>query len=431
MGVPPRVIQEVLLRETLATLVSYSWRSTVELNAVEMTASDDGPSTPEFIREFRARHAIATARRLHAVVEAIDPAVSNRSGLIRTESRAVIRGRLDVPRYLARHATLRSVPRRYPVVQSTMMFDTPENLLTTLAITQVRDAMRDSPFARRRAEGVAALGELYWATDRLRRRPWDGLHPPRDRVRLTREVATRVRRQQTGNDGAYSELLHWFDLWDVDVAQLREVDRSALVDGLLAFPTGEMFWDKMFEVWCMTFVVAALENMGWTRTAGPVALHHPSGEIYRYRSLEGVPVTLRFQRKKPLPDGRWRYRGGAPLSGVPDITLATDTDDPRVLLIDAKNRFMRSSRTARSEESYKMLGYAENFGGVLGNRPFHGVLIFPADQDASRVLDGPASGRLDIVGVDLDGDRSSALAALSESIAVWIGTALTALPSAG
>ncbi len=357
MGTPPVGVQALLFRETLGLLASYSWQSTVALEPTEFGQLEVDLSLPQFIREFRLRHAIATAQRLPQIVADIESGLSNVSGIERAESRGVIRGRLDTPRYIARRATLRSLPRRYPIVRNTLSYQTPENVLTRLALGAVGAAMRYNPFPVRSAEGVAATTLLRWTADRLRHRPWNELPPHGLRERLHNEVDARIRRRQTGNDAPYRRLLDWYDQWTLDLDHLGGDAQNAIVAGLLAFPAGDAFWDKVFEVWCLLFVASTLDSLGWECLDGPAALHLGTGVIFRYRSPAGQDLKVRFQRKDPLPNGRWSYRDGNPLRGIPDVSIGTDSASPLPLLIDAKNRYISSDRIARSEETYKMLGY--------------------------------------------------------------------------
>ena len=419
MGTPPQPIQALLFRETLGLLASYSWQSTVVLEPTEFGRSEVDLSLPEFIHEFRLRHAIATAQSLDPIVKDIEAGLSHIAGLERAESRGTIRGRLDTPRYIARRATLRSMPRRYPIVRSMMSYDTPENVLTRITLEDVRAAMRDNPFSVHSAEGVAATARLRWASDRLWHRPWDEIPTYGHRDRLYNEVDARIRRRQTGNDDAYRRLLVWLDQWELDLERLGEDAREAVIAGFLAFPAGDAFWDKVFEVWCLLFAASTLDELGWTRTKGPAALHQGVGTIYAYMSPGGDEVNVRFQRKNPLPAGRWSYRGGSALRGIPDVTIATEKSNALPLLIDAKNRFIYADKITRSEETYKMLGYAENFRPTVPPTRFRGVLIFPSNQSGQRIIDGPEDGRLDLVAVDLLGDRQIAREALGEAITSW------------
>jgi hypothetical protein len=101
------------------------------------------------------------------------------------------------------------------------------------------------------------------------------------------------------------------------------------------------------------------------------------------------------------------------------VSIATSSAGSFPLLIDAKNRFIQSGRISRSEETYKMLGYAENFRPEGSPVRFAGVLIFPSNRSGHRIVDGPGGGRLDLISVDLGGDRTAANAALAEAITDW------------
>jgi hypothetical protein len=93
-----------------------------------------------------------------------------------------------------------------------------------------------------------------------------------------------------------------------------------------------------------------------------------------------------FQNSQPLASGRWRYRhSNQALSGIPDVIVTSGGATP--LLIDAKNRVMES-RT-RPEESYKMLGYLENYREVFNAGRFRAVLVFtgPAEQETHLASD--------------------------------------------
>ncbi len=423
MGTPPITIQALLFRETLGLLASYSWQSTVTLEPTEVGQSDVDLTLPEFFREFRLRHAIAAAGDLPEIVTAIESSPSRSSGLERTESRGVIRGRLDTPRYLARRATLRSLPRRYPIARSMLTYETPENVLTRVALGEVRTAMRDNPFSPRSAEGAAASTNLRWVTDRLSHRPWDEITPDGLRERLHNEVEARIRRRQTGNDGSYRRLLDWYDEWSLDLHRIGADAQDRLVRGLMAFPASDAFWDKVFEVWCLLFVAATLDDLGWTKMDGPAALHQASGVIYTYRAPSGHDLRVRFQKQVPLPAGRWSYRDGNSLRGIPDVSIGSDSPAPFPLLIDAKNRYISEHQIARSEETYKMLGYAENFRPRVPPERVRGVLLFPSNRTRRRVLDGPGDGRLDLIAVDLAGDRATATATLADAISDWVSTA--------
>jgi hypothetical protein len=415
----PSTEQRLLLKETLGLLASYAWNRKTALEAMPVgeQSYDDG-TTVDFLREFRIRHAIAAARGLPNIIAQVELSPSHQSGLVRSESRGTIRGRLDVPRHIARRASLRSLPRRYPIVQSKWTYETPENELARLALDEVQAAMRDNPFRRHTAESQTAAETYAWATSRVRHRPWYELVGHGYRERLYSEVEIRLRRRQTGNDQAYQRLLDWFEEWVLDVNRLGAEQLDNLINGLLAFPAGSFFWDKVFEIWCLMMVAEATHSLGWDCLEGPRPLHERKFPNYTFETPRGRKIAIRFQKQVPLQNSRWRYRDAGPLRGIPDITLDA-AGEVFPMLIDAKYRFTAGDRITRSEETYKMLGYAENFRPSAEAIRFRGVLIFPSDVSSHRVLDGPDGGRLDLVAVHLEGDRRVALNGLAQAIEEW------------
>jgi hypothetical protein len=84
-----------------------------------------------------------------------------------------------------------------------------------------------------------------------------------------------------------------------------------------------------------------------------------------------------------------------PLTGIPDIVVTSDERTP--LLIDAKLRQMLT-RT-RAEETYKMLGYIENFRNGLAAGKFQGLLAFIGPSTITT-LAGPSNSRLVLIAVE-------------------------------
>ncbi|MFL5962268.1 MAG: hypothetical protein ACJ757_05180 [Gaiellaceae bacterium] len=123
-----------------------------------------------------------------------------------------------------------------------------------------------------------------------------------------------------------------------------------------------------------------------------------------------------FQRQKPVGDPRWRYLGGGPLTGIPDLVVTMEERSP--LVVDAKYRSMRTD--TRSEETYKMLGYAENFRETATATGFEGLLLFPGSKSRVTELTGPEDGHLSLVAVEPEAERAEAEAALDGVIASWL-----------
>jgi len=93
------------------------------------------------------------------------------------------------------------------------------------------------------------------------------------------------------------------------------------------------------------------------------------------------------------------------------------------LLIDAKYR--RVDTDTRSEETYKMLGYAENYRHSLslGSQEgiLQGVLMFIGTTNNETLLHGPMGGRLTLITVEETlKSRATTRNVLDNSIRSWL-----------
>lgn len=387
------------LGEALELLASYAFSKTVELEAVPVgvSATPEGEDdTTAFLHEFEARHALACAIRLKDIIVDIERRPSTNRTLRRTESRGTLRGRLDIPHYIARRSHQISLPRTYPIIVSEENARTPENALVVQALKGLAIQLGRAPFPRRAAEGQAIAVLYDWVRTRLRRMPWAGAARVDSVERLKRETRQRIRKRQTGNETSYGSLLEWFAEWQLDLQQLSSKGLMEATEGLLAFPIGGFFWEKVFEIWCLREIVRSLQRCNCTLIEGPRPLHKRGREpIYRLRH-DGVDVEVWFQTQYPLGSPRWSYiASGHPLTGIPDVVVTRDVYSP--LIVDAKLRRMLTP--TRSDETYKMLGYLENFRDTLVTDGFQGLLAF-VGPDAVTVLSGPNGSRLALIAVD-------------------------------
>ncbi len=409
--------QNLILAESLRLLSTYASGPAVELgewmSGVSPVPEDE---TDEFLGEVRARHSIAITYKLRDVLQGIERNFSHKGTLSRQESRGVIRGRLDAPRYIAMRSRSVSLPRRYPIVSTEQSPETPENVLVGRTLRALVQELAWSPFPANSAEHQKARTEYGWFHTRLRRYPWDSIRRLETVERLWRETDLRIRRRQTGNEREYQMFLDWLAEWLMDPKLLGHAERvEGIIDGLLAFPASEMFWDKVFEIWCLQEVGNSLKRLGLQIIEGPRPLYaRGSGPIWRFNEAR-QDVGVWFQRQWPLSPARWSYVGGGFLVGIPDIII--ESHGRPLLLVDAKNRVV-STRT-RPEETYKMLGYAENFRPE-SDSPFWGLLLFPGESNSSVELVGPKGGRLRVVTVDLIGDRGAAAASIDRSLKQWL-----------
>lgn len=362
---------------------------------VSITPADKDETTT-FLREMEVRHALACAMRLKNIILDIERRPSTIRVLTRTESKGTLRGRLDIPRYVVRRAQHRSLPRTYPILISEEGSRTPENSLIVQALRGLENQLGKARFPRNTAEGKASAANYDWVRTRLQRLPWAAAGRVSSSDRLRREAMQRIRKRQTGNEPGYSAFLKWFAEWQVDLEQLGADGAARVGEGLLAFPLGESFWDKVFEIWCLREVARSLQRCSCELVEGPQPLHRrTSGPIYRLRH-DGADIQVWFQRQSPLGAPRWRYvHSGHSLAGIPDIVVTSSDHTP--LLIDAKRRAM-VTRT-RAEETYKVLGYLENFRDILGTGRFQGLLAF-VGHGTTTTLTGPNHDRLVLVAID-------------------------------
>lgn len=380
-------------------MASYLYSENVHLDgyAVGFEAPDERDETGTFLRELAGRHALACAARLKDFMPAIERRSSSTTALVRQESKGVIYGRLDAPRYIAVRSQRRPPPREYPIIVTRESPETPENALVTRALAGLATQLRVTPFPIDTAEGRASAALHAWVRSRLRREPWADVRR-RDTIdRLRSEASRRIRKHQTGNDVAYHQLLQWTQEWQADIGSLGSAGAEMLVDGILAFPTGEFFWNKIFEIWTLKQVADSLLRVGCIAIGGPQPLHRRDrGPIYRFR-CGAAEVNLWFQRQAPLGEPRWTYQEAhQPLTGIPDLVVSMNTHS--LLLIDAKYREV--TRSTRPEETYKMLGYAENFRNRVTASGFQGMLIFVGDRDSITTLTEPGGGKLRLVVVN-------------------------------
>jgi len=407
------------LLQALDLFASYLFGRTVELEATPVGIADEirGDETSRFLRELESRHAIACGVRLKEVINAIERAASSTSALRRAESKGVIRGRLDIPQYIARRAAHKSLPRTYPVVVTEEAPDTPENVLVRQVLRGLASQLSSSPFPRSFVEGMLSLTLFGWTRSHLQRLPWVEIRRVAPIQLLQRETLQRIRKRQTGNDLAYTALIEWSQEWQVDVSKIGTAGKERVLDGLLAFPVGDFFWEKVFEVWCLREVVESLQRCGCNITAGPEPLHRRGrGPIYRL-TIDEQELEVWFQRQLPMGSGLWHYESsGDTLKGIPDIVITSKSNVP--LVIDAKFRKVFSE--SRSEETYKLLGYAENFRDAYKDNGFHGVLIFIGDDCSEKVIVGPANGRLSIIVVAENMENNNFNNYFDNSMKAWL-----------
>lgn len=407
------------LAEALPLVATYLYGASVSLEALGVGVAG-GPAEDDFdrfLRDLADRHTLACSLTLRGIVTRIERNHSSWRTIARVESKGELRGRLDVPRYLARRTVL-SLPRTYPLIISVEDLNTPENILGRRLLHLLTQQVAKVRFPIETAEARLAAEEYVWMRARAGSLPWAEVGESGSLSSLGRQVEGRIRRRQTGNEAAYEELLAWMAEWQVDVATLGGPIRpDRIVAGLLAFPTDDFFWDRVFEIWCLRETARALERLGFSREhAAPLSERH-RGPIFKLRR-NAVVAEVWFQRQEPVGKPRWRYRtSGSDMVGIPDVVVRATDRAP--LLIDAKARLMGDA--TKPEESYKMLGYLENFRDTFGAQPYHGVLMFYGPREVASVLEGPNSSRLTLLNGATGSGKPSFEANIDGAIRSWLG----------
>ena len=409
------------LLAALGLVGSYLSGSEVELGVEPLGLAEDDEredETRQFLQELEARHAIACAKRLGELLPAIEAKVSDVPVLVKADSKGAIRGRLDIPRYIQTRFQNLSRPRTYPVIINRASAQTPENALIVHALHGLARRLGRVDYPRSSAEGKMSSALYGWVRGRLRRQPWVEVGRVNSLDRLLQQTRQRIRKRQTGNEQGYGLFLEWLAEWLLDQDNIGSAGQEAVSDGLLAFPIADAFKDRVFEIWCLSEVAAALSHLGMVTLDGPRPLQErQQGPIYLFGGVPGN-VKVWFQRQIPLGSPRWTYgHSGNGLAGIPDITLIGEGRSP--LIIDAKFRLV--TRPTRSEETYKMLGYAENFRATILPGTFNGILLFLSNDPLNTILTDPESGRLSLTGVDMGlSNLADFRSSLQYAIQAWL-----------
>ncbi len=248
--------KRTFLVQALPLMASYLHSRTVELQPFEVGTGQSSEQREEFDRflsELGSRHAIASCMQLRDVVTRIELEYSQSSTLVTSEDDRLNIDQLDIPRYLSgRFQHTYGGKRVFPLRIRVSTPATPENALVVRVLATMSVQLGQVSYSKSSAEGRTANSLYNWCRARLRRFPWDSVGRLDSIERLQRETARRIRRRQTGNEGAYSDLIKLINEWQLNVSNLGASAQEDIVDGLLAFPQGDFFWDRVFEVWCLS-----------------------------------------------------------------------------------------------------------------------------------------------------------------------------------
>lgn len=362
------------------------------------SAEDD-----ELAQALRLRVALAAARHLDSLLREIARDLSFRYRRTPTETVGMVRGRLDVQRYL-RAQGKREAPRRYPVTVVERSHETPENILALYATGWVLREL-DIGDAIALPPGAPELRELRERRIALARTL---NHPVLSHARAAAEkvwgrggldalldqVEARVEGGHLARPEPYGALAAW----------VRRFDPNALPE---AADIEWSFYDqrfdtKLFEIWMLDRLEHALRpKLGepivrplWERGATPTFLWKrgpATVALHFQRALSGGSAGAEWQRVDPP----------GPFEGVPDITVVVSTtrSGESLAYVDAK---LRQRDQHPTEELYKLLGYFDNTGSkaarrgaIVYYRP--GGLVVETFQDKQH---GGQQGRMLAIGVE-------------------------------
>jgi hypothetical protein len=384
------------IRESLPLLSSYLYSEEVVLEPVDLEIGSDATDEYQaFANLLRMRHAVACGLRLKPILEAVERGISHVPEIVHSESRGSIYGHLDIQLYLNRRSTNMSWPRYFPILIAMDSPDTPENQLIAETLRQFARRLNESQVIEASAERAYCLNLLRWTREQLHSEPWVRVAPVRVTERLRRETEHRLRKRQTGNESAYLRFLNWHNQWRFDPSRSSPDETEAFVNLLLAFPQGDFFEDRVFEIWCLYQVIESFRRTGAVALEGPRPLSQRSRRSICLMRYGNYRFEIWFQLSLPSMAANWRYlSSGRPLAGIPDITVVGN--DGRRLLIDAKRREVVTN--TRPEETYKMLGYLENFRAIFRQTPFWAVLCFLSEEDLYTEMVTESANKLFLVG---------------------------------
>lgn len=384
------------LKEALPLISTYFSGESVELAGTGAFVGEDSDDESRlFAEHIRLRHAIACCAELFPIVQRVEGGLSSITATVRTETKGVIRGRLDIPRYVSRRASSLSWPRTYPILVTSETPNTPENALVVRILRTLLQRMSTSNVPVNSAESILIRRYKNWILGRIKRYPWADVAAASSLPRLYLEASRRIARRQTGNERAYSELVQFTRDWRLvgeELAGSTSSDRFA--ESLLSLPADEAFLDRVYEIWCIRSIADALMQIGAELISGPAPMTESRRQAIYTLKLDGNKIEVWFQKSLPSENAEWHYEStGTSLRGIPDICVVAN--DSHRILIDAKNRLVTGA--TRSEETYKMLGYFENFRSVLRAGTNWGALAFVSTNGFSRSLKSGNGRRLELI----------------------------------
>jgi hypothetical protein len=389
------------------------------------------PSGPDddLALALRLRVALAAAKRLREYLRHVLRRPNFRYRLVPLDVVGVVTGQIDAEKYTRRLAT-REVPFSYPTLTIERGALTPENVLTTYAVTWIERELR---FLTSRlvlpAKGAERrqVDEVLSDLRRIQSVPMFAICAPSVREvfrrRSERSLVASVERRLSGghvaDPRAYREVTAWL---------------RGCLEGLPVAEPGEIEWDfyddrfdtKLFEIWCLSKLANAISSAVGLEVAPPNLLRTSGQPAYRWATAVGV-LELFFQKALTTVDSdraaQWRQAGGSgALQGIPDLILRGKTlgDVQTLAIIDPK---LRQRSSVPAEELYKILGYFLNFG--LGNAGIGAVVLYSQKSSALPIYRYETEAGGDLLAVMLN--PAGSVAANEEGISALAGLALRTL----
>lgn len=357
----------------------------------------------------RLRVALASGRRLEAVLRRVVQAANFRYSQVQEAHLGELRGRLDVVRYLREQGRI-SAPKRYPVRVVRRDTATPENILaayaahwllrelnTSTAVLRIpRSSAEAAESGRLRAALMQLLGRPIFAdavTAALRVSRLGSVRA------LLGRVEARLAAGHVAHPEPYEELASW-------IAHSLDHHPVVAAGDLAAVFYGSAFDRKLFELWSLNEINRSIrELLGEPRSDRGAFANRTREALYAWDSGSSV-IEVFFQCTLSAltgENGRWRYSMGANFRGIPDIGIRCSLADGsvRVVIVDPK---LRQKSGPPTEEIYKLLGYFANAGASengLGGIIFHSPSGYAHGNELRRyTLETVAGGRIEAIGVD-------------------------------
>lgn len=391
-------------------LASYFATGTDSLRASQALSFDDDDSLGDLLEYVQLRVLLASSERLISALHAVLRRPAFRYRRVRSHSAGVVRGRLDVLRYLReRHEV--SAPRTFPIQQVNRSYLLPENVLACWAALTVANALKRLPMSRlpeesperrraeRTSETVRRLAHQP-ALDECRERAFVIWRDKRHDL-LCESVRSRIWSGRMPSAGAYQMVVDWVTQFD-----LRN----------LSLELGEVAWlfydatfdTRLFELWSLHQLSQSISKRIGQPETTRLLIDRRDGPVFLW-SFGSIRIEAWYQaglNSTDIGKSIWYYdprqrddsQPKGNLGGIPDITIVVQQpgNQRTPVLIDPK---LRRRESVPTDEIYKILGY---FGNLPSCHPRRGAIVFygPSHTQRSYRLADGQSGVILALAVD-------------------------------